>query len=187
MKEKERGALFLCQAKGEHSRLAPQLLSRLPLMSESKRDWWGSGSASVSMCDKPEGRPCSPNLSARDGVSFHHLHPQHSALCHIVASHPNSSKQRVKQPLSSVCRFLCEFRSSRCNVTRGRRKRTAGGHKRVCRVCVFSPGQFSSSHGFSATAFDASQQQQIGIVSLQFPDNPLKYHFYFLNLSCHVG
>ena len=38
MEEKERVALFLCQAKREHSGLAPQLPSRMSLMSESKRD-----------------------------------------------------------------------------------------------------------------------------------------------------
>ena len=155
MKEKERVALFLCQAKREHSGLAPQLPSRMSLMSESKRDWRGSGSASLSVCDKPKGGPRSPNLSASDGVSFHHLHPLHPALCHIVASHPNSSEQTARQPLSSVCRFLCEFRSSRGNVTLRRRKGTAGGHNRMCRVSAFNPGQSSSSDGFGATASGA--------------------------------
>ena len=188
MKEKERVALFLCQAKGGHSGLGPQLLSRMSLMSESKRDWRGSGSAPLSVCDKPKGGPCSPNLSASDGVSFHQLHPQHSALCHIVASHPNSSEQTLKQPLSFVCRFLCEFRSSRGNVTLGRRKGTAGGHNRMCRVNAFNPGQSSSSDGFSGTAFGAWQKKKKNsIVLLQFPDNQLKYHFYFLNLGCNVG
>ena len=160
MKEKERVALFLCQAKGGHSGLGPQLLSRMSLMSESKRDWRGSGSAPLSVCDKPKGGPCSPNLSASDGVSFHQLHPQHSALCHIVASHPNSSEQTLKQPLSFVCRFLCEFRSSRGNVTLGRRKGTAGGPNRMCRVNAFNPGQSSSSDGFSGTAFGAWQKKK---------------------------
>ena len=38
-------------------------------------------------------------------------------------------------------------------MTLGRRKGTAGGHNRMCRVNAFNPGQSSSSDGFSGTAF----------------------------------
>lgn len=156
MKEKERGFLFLCyRAKREYSGLAPQLPSRMSLMSESKRDWRGSGSASLSVCDKPKGGPRSPNLSASDGVSFHHLHPC-TLLC--VTSWPAIQILLSKWPDNHchLCAdFYVSFGSSRGNVTLRRRKGTAGGRNRMCRVSAFNPGHSSSSDGLGATAFGA--------------------------------
>ena len=135
---------------------------RMSLISESKRDSQGSGSASLSTCDQPkEGHVPQPLSKVMESV-VSTICSLNALLCvtlwpairaPLLNEYPQGACQVVKQPLSSACRFLWEFGSSRRNVTLGGRKGTAGGHNRICRVSAFNPGRFSSPDGLRTTAF----------------------------------
>ena len=69
------------------------------------------GTASLSVCDKTEEGHILPTSQKGDGGSyFHHPQPQHPALCHLMASCPGSSPQRITEgslPSSEKTTVIC--------------------------------------------------------------------------------